>query len=106
MGDLELGGFDGFQGQTASIAIQNEFLIFRREGEVEVTVPDLIIVLDVDTGYPITTEMLRYGQRIAVLAVPCHDLLRSKRALDVVGPAAFGYPEIPFAPLAPLGQAA
>ncbi|MCA0939920.1 DUF917 domain-containing protein [Yangia mangrovi] len=106
VGDLELGGFDGFQGQTASIAIQNEFLIFRREGEVEVTVPDLIIVLDVDTGYPITTEMLRYGQRIAVLAVPCHDLLRSARALDVVGPAAFGYPEIPFAPLAPLGQAA
>lgn len=100
MGELELAGFDDCTGETASIAIQNEFLIFRREGVVEVTVPDLIVVLDVDTGYPITTEMLRYGQRIAVLAIPCHDLLRTARALEVVGPAAFGYAEIPFSPLA------
>ncbi|MBT9382830.1 DUF917 domain-containing protein [Pseudooceanicola sp. CBS1P-1] len=106
VGELELAGFDAFQGETAGIDIQNEFLIFRRDGQVEVTVPDLIIVLDVDTGYPITTEMLRYGQRIAVLAVPCHDLLRSARALAVVGPAAFGYAEIPFTPLPRPGQAA
>lgn len=99
VGELELAGFDDCQGQVASIAIQNEFLIFRRDGQVEVTVPDLIVVLDVDTGYPITTEMLRYGQRIAVLAIPCHDLLRAPRAIEVVGPAAFGYPEIPFSPL-------
>jgi DUF917 family protein len=81
------------------VAIQNEFLIFRRNGEVEVTVPDLIVLLDVDTGYPITTEMLRYGQRVAVVAIPCHDLLRTARALEVVGPSAFGYPEIAYSPL-------
>jgi uncharacterized protein len=50
--------------------------------------------------------MLRYGQRVAVVAIPCHDLLRSARALDVVGPAAFGYPEIPFSPLPALAQKA
>ncbi|MDO1582489.1 DUF917 domain-containing protein [Rhizobium oryzicola] len=99
VGDLELSGFDGWAGETASVAIQNEFLIFRRNGVVEVTVPDLIVLLDVDTGYPITTEMLRYGQRVAVIAIPCHDLLRSSAALEVVGPAAFGYPDIPFQPL-------
>lgn len=99
VGDITLAGFDGFAGETAEVAIQNEFLIFRRNGVVEVTVPDLIVLLDVDTGYPITTEMLRYGQRVAVIAIPCHDLLRSAKALDVVGPAAFGYPEIPFSPL-------
>jgi DUF917 family protein len=89
------------------VAIQNEFLLFRRDGKVEVTVPDLIVLLDVDTGYPITTEVLRYGQRVAVVAIPCHDLLRSARALEVVGPAAFGYPDIPFSPLpVPVGKAA
>jgi DUF917 family protein len=96
---MELAGFGDCAGQTAGVAIQNEFLIFQRNGKVEVTVPDLIVLLDVDTGYPITTEMLRYGQRVAVLAIPCHDLLRSAKALEVVGPKAFGYPEITFTPL-------
>ncbi|MBT9371253.1 DUF917 domain-containing protein [Rhizobium sp. CSW-27] len=99
VGDMELAGFDAWAGETASVAIQNEFLIFRRNGVVEVTVPDLIVLLDVDTGYPITTEILRYGQRVAVIAIPCHDLLRTAAALDVVGPAAFGYPDIAFSPL-------
>ncbi|MGK9054638.1 DUF917 domain-containing protein [Xaviernesmea oryzae] len=99
VGDVALAGFDDFAGETADVAIQNEFLIFRRNGMVEVTVPDLIVLLDVDTGYPITTEMLRYGQRVAVVAIPCHELLRTVQALDVVGPAAFGYPEITYSPL-------
>lgn len=99
VGDIALAGFDEWSGETADVAIQNEFLIFRREGKVEVCVPDLIVLLDVDTGYPITTEMLRYGQRVAVVAIPCHDLLRTERALEVVGPSAFGYPEIQFSPL-------
>ena len=66
---------------------------------MEICVPDLIVVLDVDTGLPITTEVLRYGQRIAVLALPCDDLLRTPEALKVVGPAAFGYPEVTFTPM-------
>lgn len=99
VGELELSGFDDCAGETAQIAIQNEFLIFRRDGRIEVTVPDLIVVLDVDTGYPITTEVLRYGQRVAVVAIPCDDLLRSARALDVVGPAAFGFEDVSFSPL-------
>jgi DUF917 family protein len=107
VGDLTLSGFDDCAGQTAGVAIQNEFLLFSRNGKVEVTVPDLIVLLDVDTGYPITTEVLRYGQRVAVIAIPCHDLLRSARALEVVGPAAFGYPDIPFSPLpVPVSKAA
>ena len=79
----------------------------RQALDVELCVPDLIVLLDVDTGYPITTEMLRYGQRVAVIAIPCHDLLRSARALEVVGPTAFGYPDIDFLPLpAPVRKAA
>ena len=81
------------------IDLQNEFLIFRRNDAVEVCTPDLIVVLDSDTGLPITTEMLRYGQRIAVLGLPAHDLLRTPEALAVVGPAAFGYDDVSFVPM-------
>ena len=99
IGHLALEGFGNFQGDSGRIDLQNEFLVFRRNETVEVCTPDLIVVLDSDTGLPITTEMLRYGQRIAVLGLPAHSLMRSPEALKIVGPAAFGYDDITFAPM-------
>lgn len=99
VGHIALEGFGAFQGDTGRIDLQNEFLVFRRNGVVEVCVPDLVVVLDSDTGLPITTEMLRYGQRVAVLGLPAHKLMRSPEALEVVGPAAFGYDDITFVPM-------
>ncbi len=99
VGEVKLEGFGNFAGETGLIDLQNEFLVFRRNGEMEICVPDLIVVLDSDTGLPITTEVLRYGQRVAILALPCHDLLRSEQALEVIGPAAFGYPDLTYSPL-------
>jgi len=99
IGQLKIEGFDAFEGQFGQIDIQNEFLVFRRNGVVEISVPDLVVVLDVETGMPIGTEILRYGQRIAVLAIPCHPLLQTPEAIDVVGPKAFGYDDIDYEPM-------
>lgn len=96
VGEVKLEGIDSFKNDSVKIAIQNENLVFWRNEQVEVCVPDLIMVLDLDTGIPITTEMLRFGQRVAVIAMPCHPLLKTVEALKVVGPAAFGYPDIDF----------
>jgi DUF917 family protein len=43
--------------------------------------------------------MLRYGLRVAVLGIPAPRLIATPEALEVVGPAAFGYPEIAYRPL-------
>ncbi|WP_428664087.1 DUF917 domain-containing protein [Reyranella sp.] len=99
-GEIRIDGLDAHAGSTAMIAIQNEFLVFRRDGKVEVSVPDLILVLDLDTGHAITTEVLRYGQRVAVVGLPCHPLLQTEAALKVIGPAAFGLDDVVFRPLA------
>ena len=99
VGHISLDGFGEFHGDTGRIDLQNEFLVFWHNGQVEVCTPDLIVVLDSDTGLPITTEMLRYGQRVAVLGLPAHPLMRSPEALKVVGPAAFGYSDITFNPM-------
>lgn len=96
-GGLVASGIDEWTGQTGEIELQNEFLIFRRNARVEIIVPDLIVVLDTDDGLPLSIDMLRYGQRIAVLALPAHDLLRTQRALQVIGPKAFGY-DLPYPP--------
>lgn len=92
-------GSDGHEGSQAEIAIQNENLVLWIDGIPAVVVPDLIMNLEQDTGEPITTEMLRYGQRVAVIGLPAHGLLKSPAALEVVGPAAFGYPDLEFKPL-------
>jgi DUF917 family protein len=99
IGGVEFEGLGAHAGETARIAIQNENLVFWRDDEMEVCVPDLIVNVEHDTCEPVTAEMLLYGQRIATLALPAHDLLKTPRALALVGPAAFGYPELTYRPL-------
>lgn len=93
-GQVEIDGMDENLGATLEIDFQNENLIARQDGEVIATVPDLISIVDAHTAEPITTEVLRYGLRIAVIGIPAPNLLRSDVALAVVGPGAFGYESI------------
>lgn len=95
-GEIVIDGLDGFAGHGGQIHVQNEYLIFRFDGRVEVIVPDLIVVLNADDGSAISTDMLRYGQRISVLALPAHELLRTPRALEVIGPKGFGFGDLEF----------
>ncbi|MGD9916120.1 MAG: DUF917 domain-containing protein [Rhizobiaceae bacterium] len=98
-GHAVVSGIDDWAGSEARIAIQNENLVLWIDGVPVLMVPDLIMNLELDTGEPITTEMLRYGQRVAVIGLPAHDLLKTPKALEIVGPKAFGYPELTFQPL-------
>lgn len=92
--------FDELEGeQTLTVEFQNEFLVARNDkGTVLAGVPDLICVVDKDTGRPVTTDALRYGQRVTILGVPAPALLTTDAALDVVGPSAFGL-DIEYEPL-------
>jgi hypothetical protein len=49
--------------------------------------------MDSETAEPITTEGLRYGQRVTVISVSVPELMRTPEALAVFGPACFGLPE-------------
>ncbi|OZM75561.1 DUF917 domain-containing protein [Pseudonocardia sp. MH-G8] len=73
------------------LEFQNEHLVARRDGTVEVTTPDLIIVLDTDSGEPVTTEALRFGHRVSVLAAPADERWHSPDGIALVGPRYFGY---------------
>ncbi|MBS0420088.1 MAG: DUF917 domain-containing protein [Proteobacteria bacterium] len=99
VGEIVLEGIQSSSGRRGSIVFQNEFLLLELDGLVRVSVPDLVVLLDVDSGHAITTDVLRYGQRVAVLGLPCHPLLRTPEALKVVGPAAFQLHDVEFKPL-------
>jgi hypothetical protein len=99
VGEAKLAGFGAHADATGRIAIQNENLVLWIDDIPIATVPDLIINIEIDTGQPITTEVLRYGQRLAILGLRAHHLMTSTTALKVVGPKAFGYPELNYRPL-------
>lgn len=90
LGRVTFGGLGNWSGRTLEIQFQNEHLIARESGSVRAIVPDLIAVVDSATGEPITTEGLKYGQRVSILGISCAPILRSPEALAVIGPAAFG----------------
>ncbi|MCB0079566.1 MAG: DUF917 domain-containing protein [Caldilineaceae bacterium] len=90
-GDAFLDGIDEYGGQKLRISFQNEHLVAKVDGEIKVSVPDLITVLDIDTGEPITTEAMRYGYRVAVIGIPCAHQWRSEAGLALAGPKYFGY---------------
>ena len=52
-------------------------------------------------GYPVTTESIRYGMRVGVLALPANPMLLTPEAMAVVGPQAFGF-NVPYTPPRPL----
>jgi DUF917 family protein len=49
------------------------------------------MVLDHESGEPVTTEGLRYGQRVRVIAAPADERWHSPEAIELVGPRYFGY---------------
>lgn len=90
-GRVELDGLDCQAGLGMEIDFQNENLIARVNGKTVATVPDLICVLDSESGQPIATEEIRFGLRVSVIVLPASPLLCTPQALEVVGPRAFGY---------------
>jgi DUF917 family protein len=90
-GEAALEGIAEDAGRRLTIHFQNEHLVAKLDGEIVVSVPDLITALDSDTGEPVTTEGLRYGFRVVVLGIPCCDKWRTSAGLAIVGPRYFGY---------------
>jgi hypothetical protein len=93
--DLQLetrGGFDHAQFVVATdnapltIYILNEHMAVNANGARVSSYPDLIAVLSLETGHPISVKDTRPGQEVAILAVPYARLPLASGATD---PAAF-----------------
>ena len=64
------------------------------------TVPDLIVVLDVQTGRALGVPEFRYGVVVTVLGITGSPRWSdTQRGLELGGPSAFGYTEMQYKPL-------
>jgi DUF917 family protein len=90
-GSVTIEGIGADRGRMVRVEIQNENLVVIEDGAVVVSVPDLVSILDSETGEAISTEMLRFGQRVSVLAWACDPLWRTPRGIELAGPQAFDF---------------
>jgi len=90
-GRTVIDGLGEHRGARFELAFQNEWVVLWREGSALATTPDLICVLDSDSGEAIGTETIRYGQRVTVIVLPSPPIFLTPRGLEHVGPRAFGY---------------
>ncbi len=98
LGEVGITGVDDYAGSQMVVQFQNEHLVAMRDGDVLASVPDLIAILDSDRGSPITTEELRYGFRVAVIAMPSDEKWRTPAGIELGGPRHFQY-DIDFVPV-------
>jgi len=103
-GQAKIEGLEAYQGRTLTLKFQNEFLMAETEdGTPLAMTPDLICLLDLETGQPITTEQMAYGYRVIVFGLPCDPKWRTDHGLSLVGPGYFGY-ERDYQPIETLTQ--
>jgi DUF917 family protein len=90
-GSARFDGLDDWKGHSFKLDFQNEFLMAERDGEMICTTPDLITLLEAESGNPVTADSLRYGLRLVALAFPCNPQWQTPAGIALVGPRYFGY---------------
>ncbi|MBC1486070.1 DUF917 domain-containing protein [Listeria seeligeri] len=102
-GRVRINGLNNDAESEVIVHFQNENLVAEKNGQPIAITPDLICMVDLETLMPVTTEALKYGKRVRVMALPADDAWRTAKGIETVGPRYFGY-DVDFAPLEELVQ--
>lgn len=97
-GTTTIEGLDTDSGRTGKIDFQNENLMMSVDGEVLVTSPDLIMMVDSETLLPVTNEEAHYGKRVHVVGLPANEKWRTPEGIACVGPRYFKY-DVDYVPI-------
>lgn len=87
-----------YEGKTAKVWFKNEHHICWINDKVVATSPDIIVLVDKNTGMPYTNPVLAEGMEIAVLGCRAVDIFRSEKGVDILGPRYFGF-DIDYVPI-------
>jgi len=90
-GDIEIRGAEAFDGDRFRIWYKNENIMSWHNDAVDVTVPDLICVLDRRTGEPITNPHCTPGMDVVVVGYRSPAEWRTPRGMLSFGPKSFGH---------------
>ena len=97
LGEICLEGQGENSGQSMRIRLKNENMVAWLDERVFATIPELICLIDKDTGKPVTNPNYRRGQSVSVVILPAPEAFTTERGLATFGPAYAGV-EGPFMP--------
>jgi hypothetical protein len=103
LGKVIMEGTNEYKGSTAELEFQNEWLIVKIDGVIKCLPPDLIALLDNETGEPIRTDIMKYGYRGSIILIPAHERMRTPKGIETFGPRYFGY-DVDYTPVELLNE--
>ena len=90
LGSILISGIESFNKQSFKISVKNENMVGWLNDSVCVTIPDLICLIDADTGHPVNNPNASPGLLVSVVLLPSPDVFRTTRGLNAFGPAYAG----------------
>ncbi len=90
VGYVEIQGVGANEEDHYKFIIKNENMAGWKNGELQVTIPDLICLIDMDAQEPVTNPNHRIGMHVAVVVLPAREEFTCKKALAAFGPAYIG----------------
>jgi DUF917 family protein len=90
VGNVSIGGTGDFVGDTYRIWLKNENMVGWLNEKVHATIPDMICMIDTDTGEPVTNPNYHEGQNVAVVILPAPAPFTTAKGLAAFGPAYVG----------------
>jgi len=91
-------GQDDFKQAEFKIWFKNENHVSWLNGKPYVTSPDMLVVVNRETGEPLANFDIAEGQHVAVIGLRAVGQFRSRKGIDILGPRHFGY-EIDYTPI-------
>ncbi len=91
-------GSGDYKGTQLKVWLKNENHMCWKNGEVFVTSPDMIQIIDSKTGQPYTNNVIKVGMEVSVIAMKARDVFRTERGLLALSPNAFGF-DMDYVPL-------
>lgn len=90
IGEVTVSGEGGFAGHEYRVWFKNEHIVSYLDGKPDVTVPDLICIIDHE-GVPVTNPFYKKGQGLAIIALPAPEQWKTEKGLEIFGPKSFGF---------------
>jgi len=98
LGEYEIVGVRKSSNHEFRIWFKNENHISWLDGQPYVTSPDLLIVVDRETGEPLTNMNIAEGQTVAVIGLRSAEVYRERLGITILGPRHFGF-DIDYKPI-------
>lgn len=100
---VTLTGAEGFAEHSARLIIKNETMLLFLDEKPAVMFPDLVCMLDPDSGRGVMSVELAEGMFLCLVAAACHPRLRqairTEAGRRAFAPARYGHPELSYRPM-------